>query len=83
MPGWKLGGCSGIGDCEVCKARNVTYRFPIHNTKTKSRLLICRICRDNFFPKPGVPSIFQEIPEIMDHWGNNQTTGLWPVHVDI
>ncbi len=83
MFGWKDGGCSGLADCEVCKARNVTYRFPIKNARTKARLLICRICRDSFYPKPGVLSIFAEVPAIMDHWGSNQTTGLWPIHVNI
>ena len=83
MPDWKQGGRAGIADCEVCKARNVTYRFSIRNPRARSRLLICRICRDNFFPNLGCPSIFQEVPEIMDYWGNNQITGLWPIHVDI
>ncbi len=83
MPGWKSGGCDGIADCELCGALNVTYRFPIKNVRTKSRLLICRICRDSFYPKQGCLSIFQEMPEIMGHWTNNQKTGRWPTQVDI
>jgi len=83
MTEWKREGCPGIANCEACGARNVTYRFPIRNRVSNSRLLICRICRDSFFPKRDAPSIFDEVPKVMNYWHNNQTTGQWPIHVDI
>ncbi len=83
MLGWKSGGYDGIAHCELCGARNVTYRFRIKNVRTRASLLICRICRDSFYPKHGCLSILQETPDIMDHWANNQKTGQWPSQVDI
>ena len=80
---WKCGGVEGLADCELCGARNVSCRFRLRQKQTRATLLICRICRDNFYPAANTPTIFSETPDVESHWEQNRTEGKWPFGVQI
>ena len=80
---WRCGGTEGVADCQLCSARNVTCRFLIRHKQTSQTLLICRICRDNFYPAANTPTIFSETPDAESHWEQNQIDGKWPFGMQI